>query len=233
MHSISTREAARKLRLAGQSYNEISGELRVAKSTLHIWLEGLQLSSSAQARIRARVRTGSLKGLMKRNKLQTHRARQRAVQNRIEGQKQMPLLNRELLSLLGAALYWGEGYKRAKIVRGRQVTDHPVSLSNSDPKLVKAFLRFLRECCGVGDEDIVVNVRIYQHMNTEQTVAFWQKVTALPRQNFTKIYYGVSIASARKRGYNRLPYGTVQIRVNSTALYHRIMGMIDGIAAQV
>lgn len=158
-------------------------------------------------------------------------AEKRAQNNRYKGRKMISSLSQKELLILGAALYWGEGYKKAIYTKGRRRTYHPVSLSNSDPKLVQIFLKFLRDCFLIKDQDIQIGVRIYEHMNTEETIHFWQKVTQLPSSNFQKVYYGVSISSERKRGFNRLPHGTVQIRVNSTPLFYQIMGLIDGISA--
>ena len=233
MHGSSTKSEAIKLRLKGMSYNEISYELKVAKSTLHVWLSRLQLPDSAQKRIQLRVRAGALRGLIKRNKMQTHLASARAHSNRMKGRKMIASLSQKDLLILGAALYWGEGYKKAISYRGRRRTYHPVSLSNSDPKLVQIFLRFLRECFSIKDQDIQIGLRIYEHMNTEEAMRFWQRETKLPSSNFLKVYYGVSISSERRRGFNRLPHGTVQIRVNSTPLFYQIMGLIDSISASL
>jgi len=112
MHSSSTRELALKLRLRGKSYNEICQIMAVSKSTLHAWLFEVQLSKDAQKRLSQRVRSGALKGLLKRNNLQTHKARQRAQENRKIGKKMIPQLSKENLLVTGAALYWGEGYKK-------------------------------------------------------------------------------------------------------------------------
>ena len=48
------------------------------------------------------------------------------------------------------------------------------------------------------------------------------------KEKFGKSYYGVSKSSQGKKPFNILPYGTIQIRVNNTELFHRIMGWIDG-----
>ena len=228
MHSSSIREKAQKLRLQGKSYNEISEDLHIAKSTLYSWFSNLQLSTKAQNRIQKRVHEGSLKGLLKRNRLQTHLARQRAAQNRQYGEKKIGSLSKQELLIIGAALYWGEGYKKPLTRNNKILTHHPVSLSNSDPHIIRIFLRFLRECFGVQDENITIDIRIYEHMNEAEQFAYWQEVTQLPAKNFSPAYYGVSISSKRRKAFNRLPYGTAQVRVNSTKLYHQIMGLIDG-----
>ena len=226
------RNKALSLRLGGKSYTEISKLLGVPKSTLSGWLSGVSLSEQASRRIRKRVHSGSLKGLLARNRRQTHLAIQRMrYQNKVAS-GEIGSISLEELKLIGAALYWAEGYKRPIVVGGRQRTYHPVSLTNSDARLVLMFLRFLREVCGVLDESITADVRIYEHMNTEMVVKYWQRLTRIPKHNFGKVYYGVSRSSKGKRPFNRLPYGAIQIRVNDTALFHKIMGWINGLTLQ-
>ncbi|MBI3305053.1 hypothetical protein HYZ80_01860 [Candidatus Parcubacteria bacterium] len=133
------------------------------------------------------------------------------------------------LRFMGCALYWAEGYKRLKTKNGRELTHHPVNLTNSDPALIQAFLRFLREICRVPEEKIRADIRIYEHHNETNLLNFWMRVTKIPRKNFGRAYYGVSKSSIGKRPYNRLPYGTIQVRVNDTQLFHRIMGWIEGV----
>lgn len=223
---------ALKLRLEGRSYNEIGQVLGVPKSTLSVWFTGLELSLRARERIQKRVYNGSLKGLIKRNKNQTHLAVQRARNTRVQAEREVKKISQDELKLIGTALYWAEGYKRAIIRNGRELTCHSVSLVNSDPKLILIFLRFLREVCKVPDEKITADIRIYEHLNGEELLDFWYQLTGLPKENFGKIYYGISKSSQGKRPFNRLPYGTVAIRVNSTHLFHRIMGWIRGLSQQ-
>lgn len=220
------------MRLRGASYNELSAKLGLPKSTLYGWLANVQLSVTSQERINKRVHEGSLKGLIRRNQNQTHLAIQRSRKTRKEWSGKVSSLSQSELLLLGAALYWGEGYKRQKIVKGKPRTDHPVSLTNCDPYLILMFIRFLKEIFHVEDSSIRVMVHIYSHMSIEKSLEYWQTITHLPRENFSKVYRGISRASQGKKPYNRLPYGTVQIRVNSTELFYKIMGLIDGLKAQ-
>lgn len=226
------KNGAFKLRLSGRSYNEITKLLGIPKSTLSGWFRHLELSERARERIQRRVYAASLRGFLKRNKNQTHLAIQKMRSIRIESQRQIASLTQNELKFIGIALYWAEGYKRPIVRNGRELTHHPVTLTNSDPELVMIFLRFLREVCDVLDEKITADIRIYEHMNERELLNFWQKVTALPRENFRKIYYGVSKSSLGKRPFNRLPHGTIQVRVNNTNLFHKIMGWIEGLALQ-
>ena len=223
---------AYKLRLQGKSYGEINKLLGVPKATLSDWFANLELSNAAKKRISDRVHETSVKALIKRNKLQTHLAEQRAKLTRETAKKEIVELSKKELFLVGVALYWAEGYKRPKIENGRIKTSHSVSITNSDPYLIKIFLRFLREICEVPEERIGANVRIYQHQNAAYLLEFWSKITNIHPNKFEKFYYGISKSSQGKRPFNILPYGTIQIRFNNTELYHRIMGWIDGLAKQ-
>ena len=224
------RNQALKLRISGKSYTEISKDLKVPKSTLSGWFTGLELSESAKNRIKDRIYAGALKGLIKRNKRQTHLAIQRARKIRSEASKEIIPVNQKELRLIGITLYWAEGYKRPIIKNGRERTNHPVSLTNSDPKIISLFLRFLRETCKVPENKITANIRSYEHLKEDSIIKFWQEVTKLPKNNFDKIYYGISKSSENKKPYNRLPYGTISIRVNSTNLFHEIIGWIEGLS---
>jgi hypothetical protein len=226
------KEKALKLRLQGKSYNEITNTLNIPKGTLSGWFTGLELSPTARQRIQKRVYAGTLRGLIKRNKNQTHLAVQRMRNIRAVTEREIRNISPENLKIIGASLYWAEGYKRPLVRNGRELTHHSVSLANSDPKLIMMFLRFLREVCEIPDEKITADIRIYEHMNERSLTNFWQKITGLPAKNFRKTYYGVSKSSLGKRPFNVLPYGTIQIRVNNTQLFHRIMGLIGGLSKQ-
>ena len=221
---------ALKLRLKGKSYNEIHRELGIPKATLSNWFADLVLPKKALQRIDYRVSQRSYKKLIERNKRQTYLAIQRARDLKLKARSEIKNISSQHLRFIGIALYWAEGYKRFVVVKGRKRTYHPVSLSNSDQLFIKVYLRFLREICGVRNDHIMANIRIYDHMDQNYLLDYWSKITKLPRNNFGKTYYGVSISSKRKRPYNRLKYGTIQIRVNNTQLFYKIMGWIEGIA---
>ena len=153
----------------------------------------------------------------------------KAKNTRNKASKKIGKLSKKELLILGAGLYWGEGYKRPIIKNGKARSYHPVSLSNSDPALISVFLRFLREICEVEENKIRAGLRIFQHQNAEELLQFWSKLTKIPKERFEKFYYGISKSSLGKRPFNILPFGTIQIRVNDTSLYHKIMGWIEGL----
>lgn len=223
------KQKALDLRLKGLSYNEISQRLGISKSTLSGWFSGLSLSTRAQNRIKKRVAEGSLRGLIKKNLKQTHEARKRATVIRKNAARQIKKISKKELRLLGTAIYWGEGYKKSVVKNGKERTFHVISLSNSDPVMIRLFIKFLKDILDVPHEKIRANVRIFEHLNEKKTLHYWQIVTGLPKKSFRKFYYGISKSSLGKRPYNRLPYGTIQIVVGDTKNFYKIMGWIDGI----
>lgn len=222
-------EKALALRLEGYSYNEINVKLGIAKSTLSGWFANMKLSQKAIDRLKKRSSEGVLRGLIKRNKQQTIIAQNRTKAIRNIAKKEIKRLTRNDLLLLGTALYWAEGYKRLKRIKGREITAHIVALTNSDPKMVAAFMLFLKRILEIPIENIMIEMRLFKHMIADDAIDYWMNVTQLPRSQFYKPMYPVSSASKGVRPFNRLPYGTVRVIVSDTNVFYRVLGFIDGL----
>lgn len=226
------RKKATILRRNGYSYNEINKKLGIPKSTLSGWFSSLVLSKKAQNRLEKRRGVGT-DILIERNKRQTHDAWKRARKRRSDAKRQIKSLSKNDLFLLGIALYWAEGHKKLSVRNGREITSHVISFTNSDPVMIEAFIIFLKQSFGIEDSDINVGLRLFEHINEKEAIKYWKDVTKLPQQSFIKPTYVISRASQGKRPYNRLPYGTVQVRVNSTEKFHTLMGWVEGIKKKV
>lgn len=224
------KELAIRLRLNGKSYTEIQKEIGgISKGTLSAWLKGVVMNDAHRARLLLRTREKSLRGLLKHNKMQTVDARRRKDKVLSAATREIKGLSRDQLFILGVALYWAEGHKRPLVRDGREISWHPISLTNSDPYLVRIFIKFLKEIGGIPIERVKANLRIFQHLNGEEMLRFWVKETGIPPENFSKTYLGISKSSMGKRPFNRLPYGVIQIRISDTNLFHKIMGWIAGV----
>lgn len=223
-----------KLRRQGKSYSEIQRALGgVSKSTLSIWLGSIVLSENAWRRLEKRTHEKSIAGLIKRNKMQTQNAIETAKEIQSNAANEVKDLSPLNLFFTGIVLYWAEGYKRPIVRNGREVTYHPIGLTNSDPKLIKIFLKFLIKICGVPVSKIKADVRIFKHLNEQTVLNYWIKEIGVPKENFTKTFVGVSKSSMNKRPFNRLPYGVIQVRVSDTRLFHKIIGWINGIKNKI
>jgi len=226
------RVEAMKLRLKGYSYNEINKKLGIPKSTLANRLRNVVLSVSARQRLAKRLKIGSLV-LIKRNKMQTHLAWKRARNVQVIAKKAIKILNARDILLIGTALYWAEGYKRLRRLNGKERPGHAISFVNSDSQMIRLFLRFIREILDVPTEKIKVNMRLYGHMNEMATRDYWQKITGLPIHRFGKTTWLISISSQRKKPFNVLPRGTLQVEVSNTEKFHRILGYIEGMKSKI
>lgn len=224
------RNEAFKLRLKGWSYNEIYQKLGVPKSTLSGWFSNLSLSDKALKRLETRKCIGTAV-LIKRNKAQTHEAQKRTAlirQSAKDNISSSKLTKKELM-LIGVSLYWGEGYKKPKYKNGRKLSNHPIQLTNSDPILARAFVRFLNEVMDIPLTEIKMSMRLYDHINEKNALSHWLKATGLPKSSVQATTNLVSIASQRKKPYNSLPFGTVELRINDTERFHHLMGWLDGL----
>lgn len=219
------KQKAKKLRLKGYSYNEIKEKLGIPKSTQSGWFKELKLPDKAKERLEKRKTKGT-KHLIKRNKRQTKKAKKKAEKIKKKASSSIKELTHEELKLIGCSLYWAEGYKRQEL-------GCTVSLANSDPKLVAVFMKFLRQVCKVSNSRFRAQLFLYDNIKEEEAKDFWTEVTDIPKTQFQKTQTETSISSKRDRPHNRLPYGTIQIRVSDTDLFHKIMGWTKGIKQQL
>lgn len=227
-----TRAIAFRMRTAGNSYNEINVKLGIPKSTLSSWFRNLVLSDDARTRLTKRVRNGTMKGLVKRNKMQTHLARQKMHSIRESARKVVPTLKKRDLLLLGALLYWAEGYKRPLVRDGKELTAHSISFVNADAEMIRAFIKFLTEILEIDKKKIVLAMRLYPHINEKEANRHWLGVTELAPSNFRKTTYLISGASKLRRPFNRLSWGTLQVSVYNTDKFHYLIGLISGVKHQ-
>lgn len=108
---------------------------------------------------------------------------------------------------MGLGLYWGEGTKSS---------DHAVRLGNTDPDLIKMFIRFLKEIYNIDQEKLSFGLQIFGDMNKEETVQFWIDELEVSRDQF----YKVIVTPERGVGnYNtKTKHGVLTVYFNNTKL---------------
>lgn len=221
------------MRIKGASYNEITRALGIPKSTLSSWFRELALTDSARARLKSRIRSAGTAALIKRNKLQTVHAQTRAYEAQNAGRQRISGLNITDLMVVGASLYWAEGYKRLHVQEGKERMWHTISFVNSDPDMIRIFVHFLQECLGIPLERLRLSMRLYPHINESEAKRYWSEAAGISHERFFKTTFLISKASKGKRPFNRLPWGTLQIEVCDTAKFHYLLGMIQGVKEQL
>jgi len=117
-----------------------------------------------------------------------------------EGQEDLKLFH------LGIGLYLGEGDKRNK--------GH-VKLANTDPKILKIFLMFLRDICGVRESKIKAELNVFDDVDVNKAIDFWLKSTGITRNQLRNI----QVREGKRGSYkHKSQYGTLSIYVCNTKL---------------
>lgn len=117
------------------------------------------------------------------------------------------------LFYLGIGLYLGEGAKSFK--RG------VVAFGNTDPLIIRTFLKFLKIICDVDSDKIKFELNIYDDVSLQSALEYWTRVTEMPLSSFSKSI----IRKAREKGTYKhwSRYGTLTIRVNNKKLLGKIL----------
>lgn len=122
----------------------------------------------------------------------------------------------ERLKAISLGLYWGEGSKYNPI---------SIRIVNSDPALLKTFIRFLREVCGVNPEKIKVWVTVHSDVSIKKTQYYWSKQLAIPLAQFSRTV----VINHRGEGIYRKKssYGTATICVYNMKLRQIIQEWLE------
>jgi predicted DNA-binding transcriptional regulator AlpA len=117
---------------------------------------------------------------------------------------------REFFSFV-IGLYVGEGSKRKP---------GEISLSNTNPQVIRAFIRLVCEICGVERAKFWAWINIFDDVDLEEAQQYWEEVTGLARSQF----YQPTIRQRRGGTYvNLSKFGTVTVGVSNTKLHKFMM----------
>jgi transcriptional regulator with XRE-family HTH domain len=210
------RKRARELRAEhGCSIKEIAAMLNVSTSSVSHWVRDIELTREQQNALLARnpafnrqLRGQAVMSARRRAERRAHQEHGRSLARRGDA-----------LHAAGFMLYWAEGSK----------SRNQLAFSNSDPDMVRTFVRFLRAYFDLRPVDIRLACYLYaDHAARQREIErFWLEVTGLTRPSLRKSVVNVySKYSARKR-INMLPYGTCRIVVNRTSVVQSIYGAIQ------
>lgn len=119
------------------------------------------------------------------------------------------------LHLIGAMLYWAEGYKQPSALG--------IDFANSDPEMARLFMRFLRTRYVLDEERIRASVYCYANQDTKKIIQFWSTMLEIPKEKFIKPY----IRKDHKKGVRQMPHGLVHIRYHDKKLLRDVLGLIE------
>jgi len=219
MARIKDRQKAITFRLQGWTYGAIKKELGISKSTLSDWLSKYPLTEEQlQLLIENKVKS---REIAREKYIITQRYKRELRLNTIyalEKKRWIKLSQREV-ELAGLFLYWGEGGKSLH---------HPLSLNNTDPKVVKFTLFWLTKGLGIPKEKIKVYLHLYKDMDKEKMMKFWSEELKLPLSQFGKPY--IKASNRVDISHKGFGYGTCGLYATDVRLKERVMMSIKAIA---
>jgi hypothetical protein len=217
------KEQAIALRTQGYTYSEIIAIVPVSKSTLSLWLHDVGLAKKQLQRLTEKRHQAQIRGGQARR--DTRIAETELIF--ADAKTELGTLSKRDLFVIGVALYWGEGTK--------QKTYRPsvrLCFTNSDPDMVRTFMKWMRLCTDVPDSDIGVEVYIHDNykMKTAEFKRYWLGITGLAEQNVIGVVYKKHNPKTKRKNCTDTYKGLVAIKVKrSTMLNRRVQGCINAI----
>lgn len=219
--NLESKKLAIKLRKEGLTYSEILKKVTVAKSTLSLWLNSVNLSKKQKQRVTSKKIEASKKGGLVRKTERINKTEEIKSKSKSEIKSIKP----KELFLIGVALYWAEGSKQKK-----HNVSQGVRFANSDPSMVKLFLAWLNQI-GVSNAQVKYELYIHDTADYRKAVDFWSRELKCKPTDLKSIYFkkGSLIPSSRmNRGADY--HGLIRVSVGkSTDLNRRIDGWVEGI----
>ncbi|MEX0924734.1 MAG: hypothetical protein WDZ82_02205 [Candidatus Paceibacterota bacterium] len=132
-------------------------------------------------------------------------------------------MTKEELKVAGAVLYVCEGTKLRKDNRYKNTYIYNVDFTNSNPKTVILFIRFLKEILKIDHNKIRVQLFLYQDHDHNELRKHWSSMIGLPQSQFDKV---ISLKSKNSK-YKPNPLGTCKIRCYGKDVFQRLQSVID------
>ncbi len=205
------KEKAIELRKKGLSFSEIQKKIPVSHSSLSFWLRDIKLSKKAQSRLLKRRIDGQHKGAIGHHNVIVREEKR----FREEALKEIKKMTKKDLFLLGVSLYWVEGAK-SRTYRISQ----PVKFSNSDPLMIKIFMKWLYEIIHIKEEELVFELYLHETQKCDNIIKFWAKQLNISKDTI-RLYYKHNKVKPNRFYYIVDSYGVLMLRVRRSAALNR------------
>lgn len=221
MAKFALRLQARSLRKEGFSISEICKKLDVSKSTMSVWCLDVQLSPKQKEVLIERSRKAGHLGRIKGSETNRRRRLDRIEYFQKEAVKKLANLTDKERLVAGLALYWAEGSKK----KGK------LSITNSDPALIKFFAYWYVHSFGIDKRDFHPRVMInaIHEPRKDKVVKFWAKLLDIAPAQFANT---VLIQNIPKKVYENYEeyYGVLSLEIRrGTDKKYELLGLIDAL----
>lgn len=133
--------------------------------------------------------------------------------------KQEQTISNAILYGLGLGIYWGEGEK---------VSKHQLRVANTDPEIIKTFIKFLLSICQLKRDKLCFSIVCFNDTDPEKARLYWAKQLTTSEEKFGKI---VQIPPQGKGNYRRKSqHGVCTVSVGNMKLKSWIMEELGKLA---
>jgi hypothetical protein len=207
---------ARELRSRGMPYKRIADALGVSPASVYAWTTHIELTP-AQKDENLRGPSGPLNPERIRRAAASWAARCRKRRRVCQDDGRATARQGDLLHQADCMLYWAEGAK----------SRCAIGFSNSDPRMVLLFRRFLTD--SLGREAIRLSLNVYTNngLSIEEIERYWLDLLGLPTSSLRKHMLNHMPTSSSGRAKNKLPYGVCSLRVHNSWMLQHIYGAIQ------
>lgn len=209
---LEVREQARQLRSEGMSVRVIAQTLRVSRGSVSVWVRDIELTEEQKIELKnhqRKVGETNVGGQANRQIFMEKRIGYQEV-GRVRAREGSPL------HLMGCMLYWAEGGKTRR---------NSVDFANSDPNMMRLFIKFLREEMNVQDEwfRIQIHCHTFDVDEIKRIENYWLNVLALRQSALKK----TQVKQGSETRINRLENGVCAIQVHRSEIIQQIYGAIQ------
>ena len=216
---LEEKNKAQQLRYQGFSIKQIAETLNVSKGSASGWVRDIVLQENKFVNIENRRRLGRdqsrktrLSNIAKANIELCARCKEEIL----------PFSQRDLW-VAGLMVYAGEGSKTAK------VSNQHVEVTNSNPDILRIFIKFLMNICSVPRSKIRVRLILYEDIDSKEACDYWSEELDIPSGQFQNPFIKQSYANLPYRHLRRSKYGTAHVNLYDVKIYRKIMGWLQSI----
>ncbi len=218
MAKYKEKSKAIELRKKGLSYSQIKEKLGIGKGTLSNWLKDYPLSDKRTRELRDNNPRRIEKYI---NTMRKKREEKFSIAFDIAQKDIGKITDRELF-IAGFFLYWAEGGK---------TRDGTVILTNTDPSMLRVYLKWLR-LLKIPKKELKIKLHLYKDMNEDKEINFWSKELGVEKSKFQKTWIKDSKMSDLTYK-NNFGHGTCNIILHKTDIARYVLMGIKFIASVI
>lgn len=210
-----------QMRKRGRSIRFIESTLNIPRSTLSGWLKNVPLTNEQRHKLNADWLKSLAKSRIKAKKWHHHKKEERLREAARSAESTLSAIpiNTDILELAVAFLYLGEGTK-----------GKCTALANSNPNVIKFYVRALKQLYKLADHDLVVELHLRHDQNGNEMITYWSSAVSLPPTSFIKpVFDRRTESKPTRKGYN----GVCVIRCRTVAIQRKLMYIASGFSNKI